>query len=57
MGAGYDIGVSGPSTSASATSSTGPVSLSFGGSTDWTLILSILGAGILVMLFLLKRRK
>lgn len=54
---GYDIGVGGPSSSSSATSSTGPVTFNFGGSTDWTLILSILGGGIVLMLFLLKRKK
>lgn len=52
-----DAGLSGPSTSASATSSTAPVSISIGGTTtDWTLIIALLAGGILVMLFLLKRK-
>ena len=56
--AGYDIGAS-ASTSSSATSgNTGAVQI--GGvsasKTDWTLIFVVLVAGVLLLLFLLKRK-
>lgn len=57
MGGGYDIGASGPSTSTSATSSTGPVNLNIGGGTDWTLVIIAGVVAILGLLFVLKGRK
>jgi uncharacterized integral membrane protein len=53
-----DAGLSGPSTSASATSSTGPVTLNLGGSSaNWTLIIVAALAAVFGLLFVLKGKR